>query len=134
MNHKQAGFTLIELIAVIVILGILAATAVPRFVDMSASAAQATVDGVAGGLGSASALNYAAEVAKNAGVANAPAVIDQANCTDASDLLVPTGLPSAGYTITAAVLVDTGTSCTLTLDQGGTDYTATFTGYSASST
>jgi MSHA pilin protein MshA len=57
--NNQRGFTLIELVMVIVILGILAASAIPSFVDVSGSAEQAAVDGMAGALGSASAINYA---------------------------------------------------------------------------
>jgi len=49
LGSAQKGFTLIELVIVVVILGLLAATAIPRFLDVTESAEDATVEGVAGG-------------------------------------------------------------------------------------
>lgn len=55
-GKQQSGFTLVELIVVIVILGILAAVALPRFIDVTQDARKAALQGLAGGLRSAVSL------------------------------------------------------------------------------
>ena len=49
MTNRQLGFSLVELVVVIVIVGLLAAAALPRFLDVTAEAKKASVEGVAGG-------------------------------------------------------------------------------------
>ncbi len=122
MNARQSGFTLIELVMVIVILGVLSATAIPRFINLQGDAQAAATDGIAGALGSASAVNYAS---RQLSTTNGSVAIS--DCSDVANALE--GGLHADYSITAASVSVTGTTtCTVT---GPGSNTATFIAHGA---
>lgn len=128
--RAQQGFTLIELVVVIVILGILAATALPKFIDLSGEAREAAFQGVKGAAASAMSVNYAGCAAvNNVPTANKCVAVD--DCSDTASLMQG-GLPS-GYSVATAALASNGATATCTLSLTGYTPTggATFNGIGA---
>jgi MSHA pilin protein MshA len=121
MMKKEKGFTLIELVAVIVILGALAVVALPRFISLQDEAREAATDGVAGSLGSGSAVNFAGVLAGDSdGVqvtdcSETPTTLQEGTMPNGYSISNPTNSPSTtdlGETFSCTVENDDDTSVT----------------------
>ncbi len=134
---KQAGFTIIELVVVIALLGILAAVALPRFLNVTDDAHNAAVEGTAGGFAAGIALAKAKAVVENAvdgdGVelegtvnvtvnsfgypvgtsgATATTALTDAECVDVWDAVLQGSRPTASSASTSVQGIDFSTSGT----------------------
>lgn len=110
MVRNQKGFTIIELVVVIVILGILAAVAFPKFQDLSGDAKQAVVNGAKAALVSAAVITYA----KNQGTRQPIATIQAQVSVDSNITLGGTcAAATVSYvgTPTASASVDLSEYC-----------------------
>jgi MSHA pilin protein MshA len=111
MANNRRGFTLIELIIVIVIIGILAAIAIPRYIDMSNQAKAGAVNGLTGALRSAANVAYADYILNTFG---------STGNINATTILTTTYMSDTGGAVATATNVITATI-------SGTVYTWSFT-------
>jgi MSHA pilin protein MshA len=106
-KQKQSGFTLVELIVVIVILGILAATALPKFINVSADAKRSTIEALTGALRSSVTLAQAKYYATGDAAATTVELQDGTLPTVHAGVGIASGIPTGDAAGITAMLQGT---------------------------
>ncbi len=128
MKRVQRGFTLIELVMVIVILGVLAAVAIPKFVDLKGDAQKAAMDATSGSAASASAINYGGCSLDKTNTNKCKVVnkcVDTGGTNEAGSIgqALKGGKFPTGYTVTGTATTTNGSTMSCIL--ANSDYTGT---------
>lgn len=137
-SKRQSGFTIIELVMVIVILGILSAFALPRFADFGKDAREASLAGLAGAMKSAAAIAHAEQLVKGSAL-GATVTLEGQDITmvngyptaDGAGILVAAGIDAADYPTTSGSTVGAATGGATIILALKTDCSVTYTAANA---